>query len=492
MRADGTADGSERSTVFVSDLHFGVGREGQGWSPYEDFRWHAEFKEFLAFLESRGDHDLVFLGDTFELWQSLERDCIYDEADLGCTEREALGRIGRAIAAHRDSLEAIGAFARAGRNRVVIVPGNHDAALFWPSVQQAVLSATGAAADRISIESRGYWLSADQMIYGEHGQQIGKEVNRFDKWPGPFVERNGVGHLQRTWGEKFVQDFYNRYEHKYPIIDNIAEESVGIRYGVKAEGVRETSRAVRDLLGFFLFDISSKQFGALLGGESGDPPHWDVKAVRAEGDRALIEALGGDPDLRLAAERAAAAGELPLHVSTMSDAQIEDLCDTRAASRRAQEKSGLKVTVAECPLRDRRLGAAGQNLFGRQLEAFRQYLESRYQALRAASAVTRPFRVFVYGHTHAAKAPFRLPGDRLRAQVVNTGAWQRVISPLELQSRAANVPESEVLQRLNVEDLPPCYSFIEVAPYKDSPSPQLRYWRQEKDRRWSAGNDCTP
>src|SRR5690349_11791392 len=38
-----------RMTVFISDLHFGLGKKPDGhWSPKEDFRWPGALKGFLA------------------------------------------------------------------------------------------------------------------------------------------------------------------------------------------------------------------------------------------------------------------------------------------------------------------------------------------------------------------------------------------------------------------------------------------------------------
>ena len=37
-----------RSIVVISDLHMGIGRDASGeWNPTEDFRWAAEFAQFL-------------------------------------------------------------------------------------------------------------------------------------------------------------------------------------------------------------------------------------------------------------------------------------------------------------------------------------------------------------------------------------------------------------------------------------------------------------
>src|SRR6185369_14538736 len=124
-----------RLTIVLGDLHMGTGRDASGaWDPREDFRWAKDLAAFLEIIDGqgRGATDLVFDGDAFELLQDVRPGCKYDDAGLGCTEAEALARFERVLAAHAPEMAALGAFARSGANRVVFVPGDHDAALLFP------------------------------------------------------------------------------------------------------------------------------------------------------------------------------------------------------------------------------------------------------------------------------------------------------------------------------------------------------------------------
>ena len=67
-----------------------------------------------------------------------------EPATLGCTEPEALARLERVLAAHTREMTAFGAFARAGDNRLVVVPGDHDAALLFSSVGMRAVEAFDA------------------------------------------------------------------------------------------------------------------------------------------------------------------------------------------------------------------------------------------------------------------------------------------------------------------------------------------------------------
>jgi hypothetical protein len=262
--AQPVAPGSDRLAVFISDLHLGVGRDASGaWSPLEDFRWEREFTLFLEQLnrDGRGRTDLVLNGDTFELWQSLAQDCVYPNRDLGCTEADALGRITRVLSQHAGEARALAAFASSGANTVTIIPGNHDAGLLFTGVARAVLAALPAPPGRVRILATGYWLSPDGLVYAEHGHQIGEEVNRFEDWPQPFLRGPGGRHLRRPWGEQFVQSYYNQFEAKYPIIDNISDERVAMRYAMSAEGRLASAVASAEFLRFFLLGVSFRQFG---------------------------------------------------------------------------------------------------------------------------------------------------------------------------------------------------------------------------------------
>src|SRR5262245_23258938 len=50
-----TAQSGARSIVVVSDLHMGIGKDPSGeWNPTEDFRWAAEFAQFLETIDRAG------------------------------------------------------------------------------------------------------------------------------------------------------------------------------------------------------------------------------------------------------------------------------------------------------------------------------------------------------------------------------------------------------------------------------------------------------
>lgn len=481
-----------RLTVVISDTHFGVGKMPNGeWHPFEDARWAPEFKLFLEELNriGKGETDLVFNGDTFELWQSLENDCRYADENLGCTEQEALKRLKTVIAAHQAELAAIKSFAEFGNNRVFIVPGNHDAALLFESVAAEVLNAIGAP-ERVNISPEGYWLSADGMIYAEHGQQIGNDFNLFANWPKPFLVKNGVTHLQSPWGEPFVQKFYNDYELKFPIIDNLKTESMGVKYGVKAVGFGGLSLAFAKFLKFYLLQSSWSQMFQFLGDQDGEK--WDIDAIRKSGDRFFAESLPNDDPMRALVEKALSGGTLDIKLKDLTDDEIQSICDSRAAIVAEDNKKKKKPPrVTLCPKKN--LGA-GITKFTRSLDAiFQKHLTDTQNRLRRTGN-NQLFSLFIFAHTHQpipSYSPFEGSGSNWIPIVVNSGAWQRTISEEQLQQYMTekNLRAEDVL-KLQPENLPACYPVIKVEPYSSKPRSLLRYWRGEAGGKWSLANDC--
>jgi UDP-2,3-diacylglucosamine pyrophosphatase LpxH len=468
---------SDRTTAFISDTHFGVGRGEDGqWHNFEDARWAGEFTAFLAGLDRRGDGktDLVINGDMFELWQSLEYgDCTVEEnRDLGCTEARAIQRLERALAGHTPEMAALGKFASAGDNRVVIVPGNHDAALLFDSLAARVIKAIAAPVGRVAVDKRGYWISTDGRIIAEHGQQIGREPNRFNNWPKPFLRWRSDLYLERPWGEQFVQMFYNSLEIKYPILDNFRGDTDGVRYVLALEGPSALGN-ISNFLRFAVLDVSMRQFAADLGGE-GKAPQYDIAAIRMQGSRFLLESLEADDPVRKAAQSQIEKGEVVEGIEGMSDDEIAGICIARERRQ-----------ASPCPKAS--LGARAQALYTTRDQIFVKHADE------ARERTGRDFDLLVYSHTHAALPAFR-PSAKLRRRwtplFINSGAWQRVVTPLQMRAmqKARGLGDMDVLE-LKPEDLPACYSVVIVPPYEESPRPLLRYWTG-KERAERLEDEC--
>ena len=143
-------------------------------------------------------------------------------------------------------------------------------------------------------------------------------------------------------------------------------------------------------------------------------------------------------------------------------------------------------------------------MFSRRLELAQQRLGDRSDDPDA-----RPIAVFVHGHTHLVDWRQRVleitsQGETvivdgfspvrgaLAPVMVNGGAWQRSVTPVQLEAlkQAHQLTDAELFETLRPEHLAPCYSFVQIEPYYDSPAlPVIRYWRHGPDG-WEVAASC--
>ena len=520
-RASGAAQdaGSRRLVAVIADLHLGAGHDQAGeWRYGEDFRWAGELVRFLDALDAEGvgATDLVLNGDTFDLTRPADAGCVYDDPALGCTEPEALARLDRVLAAHADVVDALSAFAASGGNRIVLVPGEHDAALLFPAVGRRVEAALGAREGRAEVAAGGSWLSDDGQIYVEHGHQIRWRVDGFAGWPEPFVDREGRRHLARPVRARAVDAYFEDLEARYPVIDNFADEGAGLTHGLTVEGSSDLGGSVPALLRYVLFRMPWQQFRVDLDAGDVQPPSWDLTAVRAQGPSFLVDSLPNDDPFRPLAQQAHAEGRLDALMEGFADDEVIALCDYRAAARRARRRFERVLSqldpqgppVRECPRHpDSRGGLfdyfwrTRDRIYGGRLEAV--------EAGRPPDAA--PIAVFVHNHTHLVDwrqrvleltrlgrtvivdgfSPVR---NALAPVVINGGPWQRTITPVQFGRLRAEhgLSPAELLRALRPEHLPPCYGFVRIDPYDDTPAlPAIRYWRATDDGAdWEVAEAC--
>ena len=507
------AGGTRRLTAVIGDLHMGLGRDGGGaWLAGEDFRWADELERFLEALDAEGGGatDLILNGDTFEL---ASADCAHDDPELGCTEPEVLAELERVLAAHARAVDALAAFARAGSNRVVLVPGDRDAALLFPAVRARAEAALGNG--RAAVAADGAWVSADGQVYVEHGHQVGWRADRFATWPEPFIERAGRRHLERPWGARTAGALLQEHEQRYPAADNFADAAAGLTHALSAAEATDLGAEAADLLRYVLFRMPWQQFRLDLDIGDVEPPAWDLAAVRAQGPLFLVDSLPDDDRFKPLAQRALDADSLEALMGALGDGELNALCDYRAALRRSRRRLERYLTqndplgppVAECPRRpDSRGGQfdyfwrSRDLIYGDRLEAVQAGLPDR----------GRPIAVFVHGHTQLVDwrqrillstsqgRPVIVDGfspvrDALAPVVVNGGAWQRTITPVQyarLQA-ASGLSDAELMRKLQPEHLAPCYSFVQVDPYDVTPAaPRIRYWREAESGGWELAAVC--
>jgi len=256
---------------------------------------------------------------------------------------------------------------------------------------------------------------------------------------------------------------------------------------VAAEGRLRAAVETAGFLRFFLSDVSWAQLGQSLDDQK--PPEWDVVAVRAQGPEFFVESLAADDPLKPVVAAAARDGALSRSMAELSTINIKAICDRRAAlAVEAQRRSDRGPGVSRCPARGAGLGAPAQALFSSRDEIYGTYMKEVSNALRRRD---RRFDLFVYSHTHRVEDPFQpLRAARLGWDpwVVNTGAWQRVISPAQIAREAG---QAVAVLRREPESLPPCYTVVLVRPYAGgAPGAEVRSWRRGATASWGFGTPC--
>lgn len=421
---------STARSVIISDLHVGAG-------PLDDCDEELE-RNLTAFLgelsTSDGPVELVIDGDFLDFvqappWQGKELEAVAEDGTPLCfTEAQSVAKLGAVVADHRPIFDALGGFLASGADRTLtILPGNHDADLFWPEVRAAFADAVfrhgGAGRDRLGfVLEQVYRPKHAPRAWIEHGHQH-DPLNAFARgghpcWseatPPIHVDRSGARRLVECIGTRFMIRFMNRLDRDYPFVDNVKPFSrfvalfgasalvpgfgplraaVGIWTLLRYLG-RETVTAPADLLG-------------LSGGEGGDrsAPGAFLAARLGEVDDAAREAFADalrGRGFRVDRPLSMLLGE-PDRAEALLDflGEHADLLDALEADGGA-DLLGLDGTGDELAL--------GKGFF----------VDETAELRKAARAVRRDPDVgaVVMGHTHE-------PVDDPALGYLNTGSWTR-------------------------------------------------------------------
>jgi hypothetical protein len=163
-------------------------------------------------------------------------------------------------------------------------------------------------------------------------------------------------------------------------------------------------------------------------------------------------------------------------------------------------------TLAECPRTPDTRGSAFEYFWRSRDLMFARHIEA---ANKRVPKPSRPIAVFVHGHTHlpdrsqsgmnAINGEYTLvpegfsPIRRASSPVaINGGAWQRTITPVQLDQLKADrgLSYGDLLRSLQPEELAACYGFVQIRPYADTPVPSVRYWRQSAAGEWAVAAGC--
>lgn len=416
---------ANRWLIVISDLHASEG-------DLEDFDQELE-AHFAACLDSfswRAEPtELVLNGDFLDFVQAspvsgpdLER-ATQDGIPLCFTQSQSLQKFGAIQRAHPRMFAALAEFLRARReNRIVILPGNHDADFFWPDVRAQLSAAVCAAPGQLSFcLSRAYrpfpWL------WIEHGHQHDPVncffVNGIERWseehPPIFVEglvgsgERDVSRLYECTGTRFMIRFLNRLDARYPYVDNVKPFSRFLRiFGASALtpgwGPLDASLTVASMVSYLAGTLAGQRSDLMSMRRPEQPDHplaaWLQTSTRSERQQ-LVQRLH---------DRGFSV-EMPLDMFVGRPADLERLAAFLLEHLEVVEDFGEKDTAL--------LGASSGTLTLRDGYDANE-TEALYEA--AASIASREkVTTIVMGHTHE-------PVERTAAfAYINTGSWTRYL-----------------------------------------------------------------
>jgi|WetSurMetagenome_2_1015567.scaffolds.fasta_scaffold03736_7 UDP-2,3-diacylglucosamine pyrophosphatase LpxH len=480
-----------RPIYIISDLHMGVGRtDGFSWNRLEDFRWPRAFDGFLTQISK--DHpkgvDLIIAGDMLELWQHPTASCTkLRDTECGCSIEEMKRIVKDVLAGHKSEFEAIGLFLSRPENRMVIIPGNHDAALIEDEIWMLLVQAVPKGRERFVRIKSGTWSTDDNKVVVEHGhQQDALDVNTFPGWPDRITKNCADGvRFFRPWGENLVQTLFNEREEEIPLIDNLIPESFGT--SIYLQYSKEKGTKYEDIARFVIFNLLQTS------------PYQKITALDVSKERTALNdrsidfcrrCIGEDlillsPEGQWTNSISGIAGtegekafrlELRQQVASLDGNAIRDLCERRIVAGKG--RLAANPDLADQPGCEATLGMAAKMIFdpdGMHL------LRNRFDIL---SDQKKSMLIYVFGHTHDAKIQMQVPvNDGSIINALNSGAFMRLMDNVYFnKSKKAGEKDTNALKRLTHDDMKACYTTIAIIyDEKNMPQAKLKQWNQTED-----------
>lgn len=220
----------------ISDLHIGAGKTDDC-----DLELEQKLIEFIDYLSSKNEKvELIINGDFLDFVQSpplRDRDLRSESIEgipLCFTEKQSLEKLESIQEAHRPVFDALRGYLTVnGGNRLVILPGNHDADFFWPGVREKFIDIVGrssAVCNNLFFHFEyAYYPHGQPKVRIEHGHMYDPcnwfKVGDIQRWstnsPPIFKDYLGQNRLLECVGTRFLNKFINKLDEDYPFVDNV-------------------------------------------------------------------------------------------------------------------------------------------------------------------------------------------------------------------------------------------------------------------------------
>jgi hypothetical protein len=360
--------------VFLSDCHIGGDQGRDIFESPDDLA--ALFRDLGA---HSGPVELVLSGDFF--------DCLR----IGTVEA-GQNRVSQTLAnpAYAGLFTALRALAAGKDRRLVYMPGNHDAEVWWNADIRRTLEDSGLVHDFTLSYAASFASDPATLVYCEHGNEFDiSNLKRnyddpYDTPLGDHIVTEIIPRLPHGWTASALQ--LNEIDHVFPL-DILPQWVAGrLFYALVTEAVRWL--LVPLIVAYVAFELVTYAIGV---------GHREVNALFFE--------IAYDVGFLLAA-----FGLFFFVASRIADRAI------KAAPPRPVER----------------------RLIHEQLE--------RGEAPPLAASLPSPISVFISGHTHApALSSFARPGGG-EGIVVNSGCWLRQLHALPTHLRAPQVFHNRFVQ----------------------------------------------
>lgn len=405
--------------VVISDVHVGGGE-------LDDFT--AELQEHLVrFLSELSvltePVELVINGDFFDFataepWDDAQLESqTADGMPLCFTEAQSCQKLEMIIRGHQAIFDALARFLVSGpRRQVTMLPGNHDADLFWPKVRQRVAECLAkswpicdpAVPDgfRFLLERQYVIQRAGIRYWIEHGHQHDLPNSFFpggqERWsaaaPPIFKDVKGQERLYECPGTMGLVRHINHWRTKYHSISYLKPYSRVLWALIKYRAFKEPGRPLMVL----------KHLGAMLG--------WQVDwktALSSENDlqrtmHMLLQQLAGNLSAEEERQLVDYLGERGIHVKS----SLQSYASTESRRNRIFEGIASDQRYAG---NDRSIdtGRHTLNFIGGGLID----VENRALLNAAKRLLDSDMADYVLtGHTH-------VPATKLNGRYLNGGCW---------------------------------------------------------------------
>jgi UDP-2,3-diacylglucosamine pyrophosphatase LpxH len=388
--------------VFVSDTHIG-GDLGQDY-----FESSEDLTALFGELASHaGPIELVLAGDFFDFLKI---------GDVPAGENRASATISRPE--YRELFSALRGFAGGTDRRVVYLPGNHDAEVWWNEEIQKTLREEGLVHELALSYAARFESAPDKLIYCEHGNQFDPANTITD-----YDDR-----LDTPFGDHIVSDVVRRISPAGRIGRDLDLRDVGMVYPLVSIPEWVAGRVFYDLLG----RVASYLLLPLLVGYALYRIVAYLIAVSPDGSQhvSFWESYATLPGVQTV------FGEVAWDALLLVTVLVLFFLAVRRAANRA-----ISSVISRLPGEEN--GTPRMDSSAGRIEAL---LKSHDHPPQRRDLQGRDIDVFVSGHTHV-PALSRVPRNSGESVImVNSGCWLRQLRPVPARFGGPPVYVSEFVQ----------------------------------------------